>query len=133
MSGTRRHRSFAVALLASWAAEALLADDAAPLPSPSYPAEFFEPCRDRSVGEQCSVFFENQRQPRRCIEGRDRVLVCAGGVPKPPDAELFRACEAKAEKDACVAPIQGRPIAGHCNRYEGERLLCLPGPWPWRD
>jgi hypothetical protein len=31
-----------------------------------------------------------------------------------------------------VAPIQGHKIPGHCNRY-GDRLLCLPGEWPWRD
>ncbi len=114
-------------------------DEARSFKVPEYPAEFVDPCTGKSVGASCSIFLNDEWQERRCVEARERVLICAGGEPKELDPKLFEACDGKVEKDACVAPIKDRRTGkylknkGHCNRYRPNRLICLPGEWPWRD
>jgi hypothetical protein len=117
----------------------LAADEVPELQWPGYSTEFVEPCAGKGIGASCSIFFENEWQQRRCVEGRNSVLICAGGDPKELDSKIFEACEGKTEKDACVAPLKDRDtgrymkIPGHCNNYRNDRLVCLPGDWPWRD
>jgi hypothetical protein len=107
--------------------------------APEYPSEFVAPCKGKGVGATCTIFFENEWQERRCVEGRADVLICVGGEPKALDSKLYEACEGKVEKDTCVSPIKDRrtgkyhSIDGHCNRDRTNSLLCLPGEWPWRD
>jgi hypothetical protein len=107
--------------------------------APGYPSEFSDPCKGKSAGASCTIFFENEWQERLCVAGRENVLVCVGGEPKALDPKLYEACSEKVEKDACVSPIKDRrtgkyhSIDGHCNRDRANSLLCLPGAWPWRD
>lgn len=99
----------------------------------TYPPTLVEPCKGKAVGDSCVSDFGRGHEGR-CILGRDQVMICGPGEPKRMPKEIVSACDGLSEKATCDVELDGRSWSGHCNLNRiTDQLLCLPGPWPWRD